>query len=161
MIKYSKVHTCDFNWERNLECGDRFEVCQFDEVCIGVMIGYDREYPESARELMLQGAELILVPNDCDTMRPRLQELSVRAIENMVGIAMANPPGARAGRSCAFSPNIWYKEDNTILIADEKVEGILYATFDIEELRNYRAIEDIGKYRKPDAYKHLKNNSGV
>lgn len=75
------------------------------------MICYDREYPESARELMLQGAELILVPNDCDNMRPRLRELSVRAIENMTGIAMANPPGPGAGRSCAYSPVAW---DGTI-----------------------------------------------
>lgn len=46
---------------------------------------------------MLQGAELILVPNDCDNMRLRLRELSVRAIENMTGIAMANPPVRERG----------------------------------------------------------------
>lgn len=79
LMKYSKVHTCDFDWERYLESGSRFSVCSFDDVCIGIMICYDREYPESARELMLQGAELILVPNDCDNMRPRLRELSVRS----------------------------------------------------------------------------------
>lgn len=56
LMKYSKVHTCDFDWERYLESGSRFSVCSFDDVCIGIMICYDREYPESARELMLQGA---------------------------------------------------------------------------------------------------------
>ena len=49
LIKYSKVDILVTLIGGNLECGDRFEVCQFDEVCIGVMIGYDREYPESAR----------------------------------------------------------------------------------------------------------------
>lgn len=99
------------------------------------MICYDREYPESARELMLQGAELILVPNDCDNMRPRLRELSVRAIENMTGIAMANPPGPGAGRSCAYSPVAWDRDDNTILLGDERTEEIYLAAFDLDEIR--------------------------
>ena len=30
---------------------------------VGAMICYDREFPESARILMLRGAELVLVPN--------------------------------------------------------------------------------------------------
>ena len=115
LMQYNKVHTCDFSLEQYLESGERFSVCHFDGVCLGVMICYDREYPESARELMLQGAELILVPNDCDVMEPRLMELSVRAMENMAGVAMANPPGPGAGRSCAYSPRVW-DGDNTCLL---------------------------------------------
>lgn len=158
LLKYSKVHTCDFDWEQYLESGDGFHVCRFDDICIGVMICYDREYPESARELMLQGAEIILVPNDCDTMRPRLQELSVRAMENMVGIAMANPPGENAGRSCAYTPMIWGREDNTLILAGEYTEGIVYADFDMDAIRAYRAEEDLGRYRKIKAYRHLTEN---
>lgn len=45
LLKYSKVHTCDFNTERMLECGTEFKVCDFDGVKIGIMICYDREYP--------------------------------------------------------------------------------------------------------------------
>ena len=33
---------------------------------VGAMICYDRGFPESARILMLKGAELILVPNASD-----------------------------------------------------------------------------------------------
>ncbi|MDF2845787.1 MAG: Nitrilase/cyanide hydratase and apolipoprotein N-acyltransferase [Herbinix sp.] len=159
ILKYSKVHTCDFDWEGYLESGEQFNVCYFDDICLGVMICYDREYPESARELMLQGAELILMPNDCDGMKPRLQELSVRALENMVGIAMANPPGENAGNSCAFYPMVWDKEgniiDNTIIVGDSRVEGIVLAMFDMDAIREHRSREDMGKYRKPRAYKHL------
>ena len=159
ILKYSKVHTCDFDWERYLESGDGFYVCKFDGICIGVMICYDREYPESARELMLQGAEIILVPNDCCGMKPRLQELSVRAMENMVGIAMVNPLGEDAGSSCAFNPMVWDKDgnviDNTVVIADEYTDGIICANFDIDKIREHRNREDIGKYRKVKAYKHL------
>lgn len=159
IMKYSKVHTCDFDWERYLENGDGFHVCYFDDICIGIMICYDREYPESARELMLQGAEIILVPNDCGGMKPRLQELSVRAMENMVGVAMVNPPGKNAGCSCAFSPIVWDRDgipvENSIIIADEMTEGIVYAVFNLEEIREYRRKEFLGKNRKIRAYKNL------
>ena len=79
LMKYSKVHTCDFADEACLESGSTFRVCDFAGIKIGIMICYDREYPESARILMLQGAEIILVPNDCGSMKPRLCALSTRA----------------------------------------------------------------------------------
>ena len=76
ILQYAKVHTCDFADEACLESGDTFSVCDFHGVRLGVMICYDREYPESARLLMLKGAEIILVPNDCAAMAPRLNTLS-------------------------------------------------------------------------------------
>lgn len=156
ILKYSKVHTCDFWCERYLECGEHFPVCEFDGVKIGIMICYDREYPESARELMLQGVEIILHPNCCGAMKPRLRELSVRAMENMVGIAMANPPGEEMGCSCAYHPMVWNDcgeiSDNEIAVADELFDGIFMVEFDMAAIREYREREDLGKYRKPKAY---------
>ncbi|MDD3239036.1 MAG: carbon-nitrogen hydrolase family protein [Lachnospira sp.] len=124
------------------------------------MICYDREYPESARILMLKGAEIILVPNDCGSMKPRVQALSTRAYENMVGVAMANPNGKNAGCSCTFSPICWDKKgicvDNTILLADEMSEGVFYADFGMDAIREYRSREMMGNtFRKVDAYREL------
>lgn len=160
LMKYSKVHTCDFADEKCLESGTEFQVCDFDGVKLGIMICYDREYPESARILMLKGAEIVLVPNDCDSMKPRLQALSTRAYENMVGIAMANPNRENAGCSCAFSPICWDEEgkcvDNTILLADEKSEGLYFAEFDMDAIRSYREDEMMGNtFRKVKAYAKL------
>lgn len=160
LMKYSKVHTCDFSDEACLESGDTFRVCDFHGIRLGVMICYDREYPESARVLMLEGAEIILVPNDCMTMRPRVQALSTRAYENMVGVVMANPNGRNAGCSCAFSPICWDEEeqsvDNTLLLADEMSEGMYFADFDMDRLRDYREHEMMGNtFRKVDAYAPL------
>lgn len=160
IMKYSKVHTCDFADERMLESGNEFKVCDFDGIKLGIMICYDREYPESARILMLKGAEIIVVPNDCETMPARIQALSTRAYENMTGVAMANPPGKNAGCSCAFSPIVWDKEgkpiDNTIVLADDVTEGILLAEFDIDVLRDYRSHEMMGNtFRKIKAYAEL------
>ena len=160
LMKYSKVHTCDFADERVLEPGTEFKVCDFEGVKIGIMICYDREYPESARILMLKGAEIILVPNDCVSMRPRLQALSTRAYENMCGVAMANPNGKNAGNSCAFSPICWDDNDectdNTLLLADAETEGLFYAAFDMDAIRKYREREMMGNtFRKISAYSKL------
>ena len=160
LMKYSKVHTCDFADERALEPGTEFKVCDFDGVKIGIMICYDREYPESARILMLKGAEIILVPNDCVSMRPRLQALSTRAYENMCGVAMAYPNGKNAGNSCAYSPICWDDNDectdNTLLLANAETEGLFYAAFDMDAIRKYREREMMGNtFRKVKAYSDL------
>ena len=163
LMKYAKVHTCDFADEKVLESGTEFKVCDFDGVKIGIMICYDREYPESARVLMLKGAEIILVPNDCSSMRPRLQALSTRAYENMCGVAMANPNGENAGNSCAYSPICWDRNgecvDNTLLLADAETEGLFYADFDMDAIRAYREREMMGNtFRKVKAYAQLLND---
>ncbi len=160
LIKYDKVHTCDFSLEQCLEGGDGFSVCDFDGVKLGIMICYDREYPESARILMLEGAEIILVPNDCGSMAPRVKALSTRAYENMTGVVMANPPGKNGGNSCAFSPICWDENgicvDNTVLFADESYHGLLFADFDMDKLREYRNLEMMGNtFRKVKAYAKL------
>ena len=95
-LTYAKVHTCDFDVERHLTPGEEFCVAELDTACgpvkVGAMICYDREFPESARILMLQGAELILVPNACPMEINRLSQLRARAYENMVAIATCNYP---------------------------------------------------------------------
>jgi predicted amidohydrolase len=96
-------------------------------------------------------------------MKHRLQALSTRAYENMVGIVMANPPGEDAGCSCAFSPIVWDTNgksiSNTIMLADNVTEGLYLAKFDLEELRNYRKKDMMGNtFRKVKAYQELLND---
>lgn len=89
-------------------------------------------------------------------MKPfRLRELSVEAMHNMVGIAMANPPSETGGCSCEVSPVVWGRDDNIIAAAGETFDGLVYADLDMEEIREYRRCEDMGKYRKVGAYGHL------
>ena len=107
-LTYAKVHTCDFGDEKKLGRGDRFPVAQLDTaagpVQVGAMICYDREFPESARLLMLAGAEIILVPNACPMELNRLTQLRARAFENMVGVATANYAWGPAGLQRATPP---------------------------------------------------------
>lgn len=165
LLNYAKVHTCDFSLEKLLQHGSEFKVCDFEGIQIGVMICYDREFPESARVLMLKGAEIILVPNACDMNSLRINQLSTRAFENMVGVAMANYPGKGWGCSCAFSPIVFDENgnclDNIIVKADDMSEDILIAEFDMNRIRTYRERETWGNaYRKPAAYSDLVSFEG-
>lgn len=160
LLNYAKVHTCDFSLEKLLQHGSEFKVCDFEGIPLGVMICYDREFPESARILMLKGAEIILVPNACDMNPARINQLGSRAFENMVGIAMANYPRKGWGGSCAFSPIVFDENgnylDNLIARADDASEAILIASFDMDKIRAYRERETWGNaYRKPAAYSDL------
>lgn len=99
VYKYSKVHTCDFGDEARLSAGDDFYTGTLStakgDVTVGSMICYDREFPESARILMLKGAELILTPNACPMEINRLSQLRGRAYENMTAIATCNYPAGK------------------------------------------------------------------
>ena len=162
VLTYAKVHTCDFDLpEATLTPGDGFPVATLDTaagpVQAGAMICYDREYPESARVLMLAGAELVLVPNACPLDGWRVRQLETRAIENMVGTAMANYAGW--GGSCAFSPMIYDEASRLLdpcLVAAGEGEGIHLARFDLDALRAYRARETLGNaFRRPHLYRAI------
>lgn len=161
---YAKVHTCDFDVERNLTPGEDFYVTTLDtasgEVKVGAMICYDREFPESARILMLKGAELILVPNACPMEINRLSQLRARAYENMTAIATCNYPesvpdcngGSSVFDGVAYLPELDHSRDTCILQADGQ-EGIYIAELDLEQLRNYRRREVHGNsFRHPKKY---------
>lgn len=164
---YAKIHTCDFDVERNLTPGDEFYVTVLDtargEIKVGAMICYDREFPESARILMLKGAELILVPNACPMEINRLSQLRARAYENMLAVATCNYPetvpdcngGSSVFDGVAYLPELDGSRDTCILQADGK-EGIYLAELDLEQLRNYRENEVHGNaYRHPGKYELL------
>jgi predicted amidohydrolase len=164
VLTYAKVHTCDFGMEKFLTPGDGFRVATLDarvgSVEVGLMICYDREFPESARTLMLCGAELILVPNACHISQDHIAQLRARAFENMVGIAMANYslPGNN-GWSAAFDGMPFTADgkprEQRLLEADGE-SGIHVVEFELDALRHWRETETWGDaYRKPGRYAPL------
>lgn len=164
---YAKVHTCDFGDEIRLAPGDDFYVADLDTekgmVKVGSMICYDREFPESARILMLKGAEILLVPNACPMEINRISQLRGRAYENMVGIATVNYPDAQPdcnGHSTAFDGIAYRPQDtgsrDTLIMEADGTEGIFIADFPIDEMREYRRCEVHGNaYRHPEKYSLL------
>lgn len=168
---YAKVHTCDFGDECRLTPGADFYVADLDTekgmVKVGSMICYDREFPESARILMLKGAEILLVPNACPMEINRISQLRGRAYENMLGIATVNYPDAQPdcnGHSTAFDGIAYRPQDtgsrDTLLTEADGSEGIYTADFPIDEMRDYRRREVHGNaYRRPAKYALLLSES--
>ena len=167
IFTYAKVHTCDFGEECMLTPGEDFYVADLDTgkgmVKVGSMICYDREFPESARILMLKGAEIILVPNACPMEINRISQLRGRAYESMLGIATVNYPAGQPdcnGHSTAFDGIAYRPQDpgsrDTLIVEADESEGIFIADFPIEEMREYRSREVHGNaYRRPSKYKRL------
>ena len=164
VLHYSKIHICAFDLEKVLSPGEDFYVNTLNtengDLKVGAMICFDREFPESARILMLKGAELILAPNACPMEINRLSALRTRAYENMVSVATCNYPAGHPdcnGHSTLFDGVPWLPEepgvrDMCVFNAPEEA-GIYIAELDLDMLRNHRTKEVMGdKYRHPDKY---------
>lgn len=167
VLTYAKVHTSAFDApEAALTPGDDFPVAVLDTaagpVRVGVMICYDREFPETARILALNGAELILAPNACPMEENRTGQLRARAFENMVAVALANYPATHDdcdGHSVAFHPCICGEDEvsrDTLVARAGDGEEVCLARFDLDELRDWRRREVWGaKHRRPSLYGRL------
>lgn len=163
-LHYSKVHICAFADETVLSPGEDFYVTDLDigrgTVKIGSMICFDREFPESARILMLKGAEVILAPNACPMEINRLSALRTRAYENKTAVVTCNYPKGQPdcnGHSSVFDGVAWLSDvpgvrDMCVFEAPE-AEGVYLTGIDMDMLREYREHEVMGeKYRHPDKY---------
>lgn len=171
VLTYAKVHTCDFDpLEASLTPGDAFPVVILETatgpVRVGAMICFDREYPESARCLMVGGAEVILTPNACVLEANRIGQFRARAYENMVGVAMANYAApVQNGHSVAFDP-IAFEDDgrsrDTLIIEAGEAEGVVLARFDLAQMRDYRQREVWGDaFRRPHRYGALVEDAAI
>ena len=163
ILHYSKVHTCAFDAEKVLSEGDGFYVADLDfaggTVKIGSMICFDREFPESARILMLKGAELILAPNACPMEINRLSALRTRAYENMLAVATCNYPEGHPdcnGRSTLFDGVPWMREtdDRDMCVFEAPgTPGVYVAELDLDRMRTHRSEDIMGdKFRHPEKY---------
>ncbi len=169
ILHYSKVHICAFDLEKVLDGGADYYTADLDfgrgNVKIGSMICFDREFPESARILMLKGAELILAPNACPMEINRLSALRTRAYENMVAVATCNYPEGHPdcnGRSTLFDGVPWSEEGIRDMCVFEapQMPGVYVAELDLDSLRTHRSNDIMGdKYRHPDKYDILSDDN--
>ncbi|MBP3857503.1 MAG: carbon-nitrogen hydrolase family protein [Ruminiclostridium sp.] len=169
ILHYSKVHTCAFDLEKVLSPGEDFYTAELDtakgRVKVGAMICFDREFPESARILMLKGAELILAPNACPMEINRLAALRTRAYENMVAVATCNYPEGMPdcnGHSTLFDGVPWLPDEPGVrdmcVFEAPGDEGVYVAELDLDMLRQHREEDVLGdKYRQPEKYWSLMN----
>ena len=159
LLRHDKVHLLA-DAEAALQPGAGFEIGTFDGVRVGVMTCWEREFPEAARELMLAGAEVIVVPNASAWNPTRSHQLEARAFENMVAIASINYPGDGWGRSSAYTPIVFDPQGRPLSAllaqADARPQFVPFR-FDVDALRDWRSREVWGaRYRRPEAYRRLR-----
>jgi beta-ureidopropionase len=128
-------------------------------VKIGVLICYDRHFPEAARALGLKGAHLVVVPTATyrDWIREVWEvELRGHAIANMFYVGGVNKVGKDVGgppdRSYFGSAVFIDPRGNVIGRAGDKEDEILYADIDPKACEDTRDLWGFFKFRRPDAY---------
>lgn len=86
--RYRKCQITYSETERGIGRGDSFPVFDLDFGKVGIMICFDNYFPESARALGVQGAELVLYPLYGDTLIPQWEmKMRARAMDNSMYIA--------------------------------------------------------------------------
>jgi predicted amidohydrolase len=92
-----KVHST--RWERSpweMAAGHEIKLFNTEHAKIGILICYDVEFPELARQLSEAGVEILFVPSSTDDRQGFLRVkycCHARAIENQIYVAMASTVG--------------------------------------------------------------------
>lgn len=127
---------------------------------VGVAICYDRHFPEYMRNLALNGAEIVVVPQAgavgewSEGMFEA--ELRVAAFQNGYFVALTNRVGEEdklifSGESFVVNP-----EGNVIAQAPQGKDHILYAECDLNEVSRSTAKKYFLPDRRPEYYKKFK-----
>ena len=153
VMSYAKVHVARFAGESALHPGDTFRTADLpladgSSIRIGLMICYDRVFPEAARALAVAGAELVLVPNASPLCVNRLWQVRTRAFENKFAVVLANYPELPYAGQSVVCDGIAFDErgeprDHTVLLADEHPATHL-VDLPLAALRRYRASQPWG-----------------
>jgi N-carbamoylputrescine amidase len=128
---------------------------------IGAGICWDQWYPETARTLMLMGAEILLFPTaigsephdpDLDTSRMWRRAMIGHAVSNVVPVVAANRIGTEHGQR--FYGHSFICDERGDMLAEFGAEetGVLAATLDLEQAKAHRAAFGFFRDRRPDLY---------
>lgn len=136
-----------------------FRVFDVDGLRVGVLICYDRHFPEAARVLALHGADVIFVPTATNrrAMRDAWEiELRAHAIANGLYVCGVNKAGDETSGNSYFGCSIVIGPNGSVLArANESSTDVITAEVDHELLREHRRRWPLFRDRRPDAYKVL------
>ncbi len=121
---------------------------------VGLLICYDLEFPETARQLALQGARWIAVCTGNMQPNQHLQEvyLQARAAENRLWIALANRVGCEGALTFFGGSGVADPAGSLVVQAGEK-ETLLVADIDLDRAGQARLNADYLVDRRPDLYR--------
>ena len=148
--KYRKVHLPFLGVDRFVDSGDLgFEVHQTRLGRIGLNICYDGSFPESARTLALNGADVILLPTNWPTGAEAFAEFLVnaRGLENHVFSVAVNRVGRERGFRFIGRSRIADPSGRTLALASPDGEEIIFAEIDPSAARDKHITRVPGKHQ--------------
>jgi N-carbamoylputrescine amidase len=131
---------------------------------LGVGICWDQWYPETARAMMLMGAEILFYPTaigtephdpDLDTSRLWRRAMIGHAVSNVVPVVAANRIGTECGQR--FYGHSFICDERGDLLAEfgATETGVLVAELDLVQARRHRAAFGFFRDRRPELYGRL------
>ena len=137
--------------------GYRMPIFETEFGGLGVMIGWDMAFPEVARGLALDGADLIVAPAawTSDQMEAWRAYTVARACENAVYLAAANRVGKEPSYTFGGESMLVGPRGQVHTCLEDAVEGYAVATVDLDEIRAVREESQIFQCRQPAAYRSL------
>ncbi|MEX2026698.1 MAG: carbon-nitrogen hydrolase family protein [Pirellulaceae bacterium] len=162
---YRKVHLPFLGIDRFTTPGDRpFAVHNAGGIRVGMNICYDGSFPEAARVMTLDGADLIVLPTNWPPGSECMASCAVntRAMENQIYYLACNRVGTERGFRFIGMSKIAAPGGSVIAEAMHENEAILYAQVDVDKARNKHLVRvpklheiDRIKDRRPEMYSRL------
>ncbi|MCS6987510.1 MAG: N-carbamoylputrescine amidase [Sphingomonadaceae bacterium] len=131
---------------------------------LGVGICWDQWYPETARALMLDGAEILLFPTaigsephdpHLDTQRLWVRAMVGHAVANVVPVVAANRVGTEGGQTFYGSSFVCDERGDMLAQLGRTEEGVVVAELDLDRAARHRAAFGFFRDRRPDLYRRL------
>jgi N-carbamoylputrescine amidase len=139
---------------------------------IGAGICWDQWFPECARSMVLQGAEMLIYPTaiGSEPLDPKYSSadhwqrvMQGHAGANMVPLVASNRIGSEIGESCSltFYGRSFIADPLGAIVAEAgDEEAILLAKFDLAAIRTQRAGWGLFRDRRPELYTALMTLDG-
>ncbi len=152
--KYRKIHLFSLmNEDRSFTGGTSWCLVDTSVGRIGVFICYDLRFPELARRLAVEGADILVVPGEWP--KPREEHwrtlLKARAIENQLFVVAANCCGV-VGKHDFFGSSLIVGPKGEFLAEGGYDPTEIIATLDFAEMEQWRSQISCFADRKPAYY---------
>jgi len=131
---------------------------------LGVGVCWDQWYPETARAMMLMGAEILFYPTaigtephdpSLDTSRLWRRAMIGHSVSNVVPVVAANRIGWEGEQH--FYGHSFICDERGDMLAEFGAEetGVLVATIDLDRVKRHRAAFGFFRDRRPELYGRL------
>ncbi|WP_116090011.1 N-carbamoylputrescine amidase [Sphingomonas crusticola] len=141
-----------------------FKVWDSPQAKLGVGVCWDQWYPETARAMMLMGAEILFYPTaigsephdtSLDTARLWRRAMVGHAVSNVVPVVAANRVGTEHGQTFYGTSFITDERGDILAELDREEEGVITATLDLDRVKRHRAAFGFFRDRRPELYGRL------